>query len=114
MLGAGLASGLLGIGSGIIKVLAMDQLMRLPYKVSTTTSNFMIGVTAAASAGVLLHRGQIDPTIAFPVMLGVLSGAVLGARMLGRANTKHLRQVFTAVVVFAAFEMLYRGATGAL
>lgn len=111
---AGILSALLGIGAGIIKVLAMDQLMRLPYKVSTTTSNFMIGVTAAAGAGVLLHRGQIDPTIAFPVMLGVLSGAVLGARMLGRANTKHLRQVFTAVVVFAAFEMLYKGATGAL
>jgi uncharacterized membrane protein YfcA len=109
---AGILSALLGIGSGIIKVLAMDQLMRLPYKVSTTTSNFMIGVTAAAGAGVLLHRGQIDPTIAFPVMLGVLSGAVLGARMLGRANTKHLRLVFTAVVVFAAFEMLYKGATG--
>jgi len=111
---AGILSALLGIGSGIIKVLAMDQLMRLPYKVSTTTSNFMIGVTAAAGAGVLLHRGQIDPTVAFPVMLGVLSGAVLGARMLGRAHTKHLRQVFTAVVVVAAFEMLYKGATGAV
>lgn len=109
---AGILSALLGIGSGIIKVLAMDQVMRLPYKVSTTTSNFMIGVTAAAGAGVMLHRGQIDPTIAFPVMLGVLGGALLGARMLGRANTRRLRQVFTAVVVFAALEMFYKGATG--
>ena len=75
---AGILSALLGIGSGIIKVLAMDQLMRLPFKVSTTTSNFMIGVTAAASAGVYLHRGYIDPTLAFPVMLGVLGGALLG------------------------------------
>jgi uncharacterized protein len=111
---AGILSALLGIGSGIIKVLAMDQVMRLPYKVSTTTSNFMIGVTAAAGAGVMLHRGQIDPTIAFPVMLGVLSGALLGARMLGGANTRRLRQVFTIVVAFGALEMLYRGATGAI
>ena len=80
---AGILSALLGIGSGIIKVLAMDQMMRLPFKVSTTTSNFMIGVTAAASAGVYLHRGYIDPTLAFPVMLGVLAGALLGARILG-------------------------------
>jgi uncharacterized membrane protein YfcA len=111
---AGILSALLGIGSGIIKVLAMDQVMRLPYKVSTTTSNFMIGVTAAAGAGVMLHRGQIDPTIAFPVMLGVLSGALLGARMLGGANTTRLRRVFTAVVVVGALQMLYRGATGAI
>lgn len=111
---AGILSALLGIGSGIIKVLAMDQIMRLPFKVSTTTSNFMIGVTAAASVGVYLHRGQIDPTVAFPVMLGVLSGALLGARILGRANAKMLRQVFTVVVVVAACEMLYKGATGAL
>ncbi|HTE47743.1 MAG TPA: sulfite exporter TauE/SafE family protein [Gemmatimonadaceae bacterium] len=111
---AGILSALLGIGSGIIKVLAMDQVMRLPFKVSTTTSNFMIGVTAAASAGVFLHRGQIDPTIAFPVMLGVLGGALLGARILSRANTKALRQVFTVVVVVGALEMLYKGATGAM
>ena len=72
---AGVLSGLLGIGSGALKVLAMDQLMRLPFKVSTTTSNFMIGVTAAASAGIYLHRGYIDPGLAFPIMLGTLAGA---------------------------------------
>ena len=109
---AGILSALLGIGSGIIKVLAMDQLMRLPFKVSTTTSNFMIGVTAAASAGVYLHRGYIDPTIAFPVMLGVLGGALLGARLLGRANTTLLRHVFTVIVVLGALQMLYKGLRG--
>ncbi len=111
---AGILSALLGIGAGIIKVIAMDQTMRLPFKVSTTTSNFMIGVTAAASAGVYLHRGYIDPTIAFPVMLGVLGGAMLGARILSRANTVRLRQLFTGVVVIAAVEMLYKGITGSL
>jgi uncharacterized protein len=109
---AGVLSALLGIGSGIIKVLAMDQLMRLPFKVSTTTSNFMIGVTAAASAGVYLHRGYINPTIAFPVMLGVLGGALLGARLLGRANTVLLRNVFTVIVVIGACQMLYNGLRG--
>jgi uncharacterized membrane protein YfcA len=111
---AGILSALLGIGSGIIKVLAMDQMMRLPFKVSTTTSNFMIGVTAAASAGVYLHRGYIDPTLAFPVMLGVLAGALLGARILSRANVKWLRQLFTLVVVVMAGEMLYKGITGGM
>jgi len=114
MLGAGALSGLLGIGSGAFKVLAMDQMMRLPFKVSTTTSNFMIGVTAAASAGVYLHRGYIDPAIAFPVMLGVLAGALLGARILTRANPQWLRKVFTGIVVVMAIEMLYKGFTGSL
>jgi uncharacterized membrane protein YfcA len=112
MFAAGVLSALLGIGSGIIKVLAMDQLMRLPFKVSTTTSNFMIGVTAAASAGVYLHRGQINPAIVFPVVLGVLAGALFGARLLGRVNVKWLRVLFTAVVVIMAVQMLYKGATG--
>src|SRR5689334_1142484 len=106
---AGILSALLGIGSGIIKVLAMDQMMRLPFKVSTTTSNFMIGVTAAAGAGVLLHLGYIDPTLAFPVMLGVLAGALLGARLLTRANVKWLRQLFTVILVVSAARMLYDG-----
>jgi len=109
---AGVLSALLGIGSGLIKVLAMDQLMRLPFKVSTTTSNFMIGVTAAASAGVFLHRGYIVPSLAFPVMLGVLSGALLGARLLGGANTHRLRQLFTVVVIVMAADMLYQGLHG--
>jgi uncharacterized membrane protein YfcA len=111
---AGVLSALLGIGSGVVKVLAMDRMMRLPFKVSTTTSNFMIGVTAAASAGVYLHRGYVEPALAFPVMIGVLSGALLGARLLTVAKTRWLRVLFTAVVVVLAAEMLYKGVTGAL
>ena len=111
---AGTLSALLGIGSGVVKVLAMDRAMRLPFKVSTTTSNFMIGVTAAASAGVYLHRGYIEPAIAFPVMLGVLSGALLGARVLASANVDWLRKIFTGVVGVLAIEMLYKGFTGGL
>jgi len=111
---AGVLSALLGIGSGIIKVLAMDRKMKLPFKVSTTTSNFMIGVTAAASAGVYLHRGYIEPVLAFPVMLGVLAGALLGARILSGARTLWLRRIFTTVVVILALEMLYKGLRGGL
>ena len=112
MFSAGVLSGLLGIGSGAVKVLAMDQAMRLPFKVSTTTSNFMIGVTAAASAGVYLHRGYIDPGLAFPVMLGVLAGALLGARILAGARPRVLRLIFSVVIVALAVEMLYKGLTG--
>lgn len=111
---AGVLSALLGIGSGIVKVLAMDHTMKLPFKVSTTTSNFMIGVTAAASAGVYLHRGYIEPALAFPVMLGVLAGALLGARILAGAKTIWLRRIFTTVVVVLALEMLYKGLRGGL
>jgi len=111
---AGILSALLGIGAGILKVLAMDQLMRLPFKVSTTTSNFMIGVTAAAGSGVLLHLGYIDPTITFPVMLGVLAGALLGARLLSRVQTKWLRILFTAILVVSAIRMLYDGVKAVL
>lgn len=114
MIGAGVISGLLGIGSGVVKVLAMDQAMRLPFKVSTTTSNFMIGVTAAASAGVYLHRGYIDPVIAVPVMLGVLAGALTGARILTSAHPRHLRAVFNVVLVVLAIQMLYKGLTGGI
>ncbi len=112
MVAAGMLSALLGIGSGVVKVIAMDRTMRLPFKVSTTTSNFMIGVTAAASAGVYLHRGYIDPAVAAPVMLGVLAGALLGARLLTAARTHHLRLIFTAVVIVLGVEMLYKGLTG--
>jgi len=111
MFGAGMLSALLGIGSGVVKVLALDRAMHLPYKVSTTTSNFMIGVTAAASAGVYLHRGYIDPALALPVVLGVLSGAMLGARMLAAVRVKPLRILFTLIMVALAFEMLYQGLT---
>ena len=114
MFGAGALSGLLGIGSGALKVLAMDQAMRIPFKVSTTTSNFMIGVTAAASAGVYLSRGYVDPGLAMPVMLGVLAGSFLGARILPKANTQWLRLVFGAVILFLAIQMIYKGATGGI
>jgi uncharacterized membrane protein YfcA len=112
MFGAGTLSGLLGIGSGAVKVLAMDHAMGIPFKVSTTTSNFMIGVTAAASAGVYLSRGYIDPTLAMPVMLGVLVGSLAGARVLARTKTKLLRWVFAAVIVALGIEMLYGAFTG--
>jgi len=108
---AGILSALLGIGSGVVKVLAMDRAMHLPYKVSTTTSNFMIGVTAAASAGVYLHRGYIDPVLVMPVVLGVLAGATIGARLLARVQVKPLRLLFTAIMVMLACEMLYQGLT---
>ena len=111
---AGVLSALLGIGSGVVKVLAMDHTMKLPFKVSTTTSNFMIGVTAAASAGVYLHRGYIEPALAFPVMLGVLAGALIGARILTVARTRSLRLLFAVVVVVLATEMLYKGIRGTL
>jgi len=112
MFGAGALSGLLGIGSGAVKVLAMDQAMKIPFKVSTTTSNFMIGVTAAASAGVYLSRGYIDPGLAMPVMLGVLGGSLLGARILVKTETKWLRILFSLVIVSLGLEMLYKGIWG--
>ncbi|WP_413173011.1 sulfite exporter TauE/SafE family protein [Anabaena azotica] len=114
MLIAGILSGLLGIGSGAFKVLAMDQAMRLPFKVSTTTSNFMIGVTAAASAGVYLSRGYIDPGLSMPVMLGVLPGAFLGARILIGAKTQILRIIFSLVLVIMALKMVYNSLIGGL
>ena len=112
MFGAGTLSGLLGIGSGAVKVLAMDRVMRIPFKVSTTTSNFMIGVTAAASAGIYLQRGYIDPGLAFPVMLGVLAGSLLGARYLVRARVSLLRQIFTLVILALGVEMIINGWMG--
>jgi uncharacterized membrane protein YfcA len=112
MIVAGILSGLLGIGSGAFKVLAMDRVMRLPFKVSTTTSNFMIGVTAAASAGIYLSRGYIVPTIAMPVMLGVLAGSLLGTRVLVRARVPVLRIIFGVVIVLLAAQMIYKGWTG--
>ena len=112
MFGAGALSGMLGIGSGAVKVLAMDQAMRIPFKVSTTTSNFMIGVTAAASAGVYLTRGYIDPGLAMPVMLGVLTGSMLGSRVLVQADTLWLRRVFALVILALGMEMIYQGFKG--
>ncbi len=112
MLLAGTLSSLLGIGSGAVKVLAMDQAMRLPFKVSTTTSNFMIGVTAAAGAGVYLNRGYIDPGLSMPVMLGVLIGSILGARALLHLNPSLLRKVFSVVIFLLAAQMIFNGITG--
>jgi uncharacterized membrane protein YfcA len=109
---AGVLSGLLGIGSGAMKVLALDQAMRIPFKVSTTTSNFMIGVTAAASAGIYLSQGYIDPGLVMPVMLGVLLGSLLGARVLVVARTQLLRRVFAAVILVLAVQMIYKGLSG--
>ncbi len=112
MFGAGVLSGLLGIGSGAVKVLAMDQAMKIPFKVSTTTSNFMIGVTAAASAGLYLNRGYIAPGITMPVMLGVLAGSLMGARILVKVRVQALRYLFAAVIVALGIEMIFNGATG--
>ena len=113
MFGAGTLSGLLGIGSGALKVIAMDQAMRIPFKVSTTTSNFMIGVTAAASAGIYLSRGYIEPALAMPVMLGVLAGSLIGARQLVGARVLVLRWIFAALVAVMAIEMIVTGLRGA-
>lgn len=112
MVVAGVLSGLLGIGSGVLKVLAMDCAMKVPFKVSTTTSNFMIGVTAAASAVVYIQRGYIDPGIACPVMIGVLGGALTGARLLKRMKVSLLRQIFAVAILLVAFNMIYNGITG--
>src|SRR5580692_7722988 len=112
MFGAGAVSGLLGIGSGALKVIAMDQAMRIPFKVSTTTSNFMIGVTAAASAGIYLSRGYIEPGLAMPVMLGVLGGSLIGARQLAGARVRVLRWIFATVVGVMAIQMIASGVRG--
>lgn len=109
MAGAGVVSGLLGIGSGALKELAMDGAMRLPMKVSSATSNFMIGVTAAASAGIYLGRGDVDPTLAAPVALGVLAGATLGARVLPRLSNRSVRLVFLPVLLAIGVQTLLRG-----
>lgn len=109
---AGLVSALLGVGSGALKVPAMDLAMHLPMKVSTATSNFMIGVTAAASAGVYFARGQIDPVIAAPVAVGVLVGSMIGSRALGRITSATVRWMFVIVLGVICVEMLQRGATG--
>lgn len=111
---AGVLSGLLGIGSGALKVLAMDTAMKIPFKVSTTTSNFMVGVTAAASAVIYLQRGYIDPGLAMPIVVGVLLGAFFGSKLLPKVNVKKLRLLFSIVIFFLAISMMYNGLTGKL
>ena len=109
MIFAGVLSGLLGIGSGAAKVLAMDQIMKIPFKVSTTTSNFMIGVTAAASAGIYLKNGYIHAALVMPVLVGVLTGAFLGAKILRFTSSKNLKIIFSVILLVMAYEMLKNG-----
>ena len=109
---AGVLSGILGIGSGALKVLAMDAMMKVPFKVSTTTSNFMMGVTACASAVIYVQRGIIEPGIACPVMIGVLFGALTGARLLKRMDVRVLRQIFCVAIVLVAVNMIWQGWAG--
>jgi uncharacterized membrane protein YfcA len=108
---AGVVSGLLGVGSGTLKVPAMDLAMGLPIKVSTATSNFMIGVTAAASASVYFERGDVDPLISAPIAIGVLVGALGGARLLSGIAPRRLRSLFSVVVFAIAVDMLVKGVT---
>jgi hypothetical protein len=112
MFAAGILSGLLGIGNGVFKVMAMDMFMKLPMKVSTATSNFMIGITAAASAGIYFARGYINPAIAAPVALGVVLGAVLGTRLMVRLKNATIRKVFLPVLLYVALQMLIKGIRG--
>ncbi|HEV2331545.1 MAG TPA: sulfite exporter TauE/SafE family protein, partial [Gammaproteobacteria bacterium] len=109
MVGAGFLSALLGIGSGVFKVLAMDKLMRLPFKVSTATSNFMIGMTAATSAGYYLSHGDVSPLVAGPVIMGVLAGAYIGGHWMTVLPVKTLRRIFAVVLCFVAVDMLLKG-----
>ena len=112
MFGAGLVAGLLGIGAGALKVLIHDLVMGLPPKVSTTTSNLIIGVTALAGTSVYLANGLIDPGLAAPVILGVTTGAFVGTRILVRLTNETVRRVFLCVLLVLAVEMLLRGLRG--
>jgi uncharacterized membrane protein YfcA len=103
---AGVLSGLLGIGGGAFKVLSMDLAMKLPMKVSTTTSNFMIGVTAAASAGIYFERGDVNPLIVAPVAVGILIGAFIGAKLLLRTRNPTVRLLFAIVLAITAVQMV--------
>lgn len=111
---SGALSGLLGIGSGALKVLAMDQVMKIPYKVSAATSNFIIGITAAVSAGVYLANGYINPPVIFPVLIGVMLGATGGAFILEKAHSRYLRMFFSLAIFIIGMEILYKGLTGKL
>lgn len=113
MLVAGVLSGILGIGSGVLKVIAMDGIMKVPFRVSTTTSNFMMGVTACASAVVYIQRGVIVPGIAMPVLIGVLLGALTGARLLKHLDVRLLRKIFAVAILAVALNMMYMAFTGA-
>lgn len=109
---AGMMSGLLGIGSGAFKVIAMDSIMKIPFKVSTTTSNFMMGVTAIASSVIYIQKGYIEPSICMPVIIGVLVGAMVGAKVLLKANPKKLKVFFAFLILALAINMIYNGVMG--
>jgi len=106
---AGIISALLGIGSGMLKVLAMDSAMKLPIKVSSATSNFMIGVTAAASAGAYYMKGDIKPEIAAPVALGVLGGSYIGAHLMHKMQGDLIRKIFIVVLIIISIQMGMKG-----
>ncbi|RVU02032.1 sulfite exporter TauE/SafE family protein [Mucilaginibacter limnophilus] len=113
MMLAGMVSGIIGIGSGALKVVVMDGLMRIPFKVSTTTSNFMIGVTAAASAVIYLQRGYIDPGVCMPVVIGVVLGAITGSKILVKTQSSNLlKWLFAGIIFLLAVQMIYRGLSG--
>lgn len=114
MFGAGMIAGLLGIGAGAVKVLIHDLVMGLPPKVSTTTSNMIIGVTALAGASVYLAAGLIDPRLAAPVILGITLGAFLGTRLLVRMSNMAVRRFFLFILLILAVEMVYRGVRGGI
>ena len=109
---AGVVSGLLGVGAGALKVVAMDTLMKIPLKVSSATSNFMIGVTAGAGALVFLARGDVAASVAAPVAIGVTGGALIGSRVLPHANVNSLRKLFATILVLIAIEMGWRALAG--
>lgn len=109
MFGAGIASGLLGIGSGAFKVIALDHYMKLPIKVSTATSNFMMGVTACSSALIYFFNGTINPYIAAPIALGTLIGSRTGAKVMQKINSKYIRLIFLPILLFTIINMLLKG-----
>ncbi len=106
---SGIAAGMLGIGAGIFKVMAMDQVMGMPFKASTATSNFMIGVTAASGAVVYFARGDVKPMIAGPVVLGVFIGSLIGARLMLRMKAATIRKLFIPLILYTAVMMIYKG-----
>ena len=109
---AGIFSALLGIGSGIFKIMAMDGAMKIPMKVSSATSNFMIGVTASASAGAYFLRGDVKPEIASPVALGIIVGAWIGARVMPKLNAALIKKIFILVMTIVAIQMIIKGLEG--
>ena len=109
MFGAGFASGLLGIGSGAFKVVALDTYMKLPIKVSTATSNFMMGVTATASALIYFFNGTINPIVAAPIAIGTLIGSRTGAKVMQRLDAKYIRYIFLPILLFTIINMFLKG-----